>query len=132
MDYEYQKAESLTAQEETGIKAALLVSSGVLMGLGLRSKFLRRVAGMACVALTAGIAIPLAQEYIEKKRADGDGTLVDIRVEAGDDPDKEPIFQFKVETAVDPQEDPDPIAPAEDPAPKEEAAPVEPPEPFGE
>jgi len=120
MDYEYEKTAPVTEQEETGLKAALLVSSGVLMGLGMRSKFLRRVAGLACVALTAGIAIPLAQEYIEKKRTEGDGTLVDIRVESGDDP--EPIFQFKVETPIDSKEEP---------APTEDVTPVDP-EPFGE
>ncbi len=126
MNYEDQKTEPLTEREDAGMKAALLVSSGVLMGLGLRSKFIRRVAGLACAALTAGIAIPLAQEYIEKKRAEGDGTLLDIRVETGDDPDKEPIFQFKVETPVEPKEEPVPEAPAEEPAP------VDPIRPFGE
>ncbi len=131
MDYEYQNAAPLTEQEDAGMKAALLVSSGVLMGLGLRSKFLRRVAGLACAALTAGIAIPLAQEYIEKKRTEGDGTLVDIRVETGDDPDKEPIFQFKVEADPIPKEEPAAGEPAAG-EPAGDAAPVEPPQPFGE
>ncbi len=107
MDYEYHNAETLTSREEAGMKAALLVSTGVLMGLGLRNKFLRRVAGMACAALAAGIAIPLAQEYLEQKRDEGDGDQVDIWVEAEDAPKEE---------CVSP----------------EEAAPAEPAQPVGE
>lgn len=107
MDYEYDHVETLTSREDAGMKAALLLSTGVLMGLGLRSKFLRRVAGMACVALAAGVAIPLIQEYMEQKRAEDDGALVDIKVEPE-------------------------AAPEEEVSPEEAAAPAEPVQPFGE
>ncbi len=83
------------------------------MGLGLRNKFLRRVAGLACTAFAIGVAVPLAQEYLERKRDEGDGDLVDIPAETVEVPEAEDI------------------PPAEAAFP-EEAAPAEPVQPFGE
>ncbi len=43
-----------------------LLSTGALMGLSLKSRFARRLAGTACSFLAAGLAIPLVAQYLEE------------------------------------------------------------------
>ena len=42
-----------------------LLSTGALVGLSLKGSFVRRLAGLACACLSAGLAIPLAARYAE-------------------------------------------------------------------
>ena len=42
-------------------KKLCLLSAGALLGLSVKSKFARRVAGLGCTILAAGLAIPLAR-----------------------------------------------------------------------
>ncbi len=91
-----ENVEKLSLSEENGIKAAMLLSAGVLMGLGMKNKHVRRLTGFACAALTAGLAIPLAQTYLDRKK-ESEGDLIHMRVEGTDAPEDEPVFQFREE-----------------------------------
>lgn len=47
-----------------------LLSTGALMGLAVKGHFPRRLATVACSALTAGLAIPLAVKQLEQREKD--------------------------------------------------------------
>jgi len=88
-----------------------LLSTGVLGGLALKGKFARRLAGTACAFLSAGLAVPLVTRYLDELKETGE-PLVDLKVEKGEEPNAETLFEFKVETGVDDEpETPDPDAP---------------------
>ncbi len=90
--------EKLSASEQAGANAALLLSAGVLMGLGMKNKLVRRLAGFACAALTAGLAVPLIQDRLDRKRKEDD-SLIDLRFETGSGADGEPVFQFQTDAS---------------------------------
>lgn len=94
-----------------------LLSTGILGGLALKGKFARRLAGTACAFLSAGLALPLVTKYLDELKEAGE-PLVDLKVEKGEAPDAETLFEFKVEAGVDDEpeapkapEPPDPDAP---------------------
>jgi len=43
-----------------------LLAAGTLTGLALKGSFARRLAGTACCILTAGLAVPLACQYLDE------------------------------------------------------------------
>jgi len=77
-----------------------LISTGVLGGLALRGKFARRLAGTACAFLSAGLAMPLVCKYMDELKQTGE-PLVDLKVEKGEAPNAETLFEFKVEVGKD-------------------------------
>jgi hypothetical protein len=105
----------MDSEDMAALKVCLL-SAGALVGLSFKHKLARRLATLACTALTAGLAVPLVSQYVEElKKDDGPQPLFGVKVETGDDSEKEPLFEFKVEVGED--------APAE-----KEAAPTEEPQ----
>lgn len=59
--------EQMDSEDRTALRLCLF-SAGALAGLSLRGNFTRRLAALGCSILTAGLAIPLAKEYIEELR----------------------------------------------------------------
>lgn len=43
-----------------------LLSTGALAGLSLKSRVARRLAGVACTFLSAGLAVPLVSQYLDE------------------------------------------------------------------
>ena len=48
-----------------------LLSTGALAGLSLKSRMARRLVGVICSFLSAGLAIPLVSQYLDELHADG-------------------------------------------------------------
>ena len=90
-----------------------LLSTGALLGLSVKSKFARRVAGLGCTILAAGLAIPLAEKYLD--RAEPGEPIVGVKVEKGEEDSAETLFEFKVE-----KEPEEPNPPADPTQPPEE------------
>ena len=72
----------MDAEDMLALKLCLL-STGTLMGLSVKNKILRRLTGVACTVLSAGLAAPLAVRYLEELRGETpvspivDGTFAD-------------------------------------------------------
>ncbi len=82
--------------EDMAALKVCLFSAGALLGLTVKNKFLRRLTGLTCTVLAAGLAVPLASKYLDELREEGE-PLVGIKVEKGEEPDTETVFEFKVE-----------------------------------
>ena len=95
--------------DDAAMKLCLL-SAGALLGLSVKSKFARRVTGLGCTILAAGLAIPLAGKYLD--RAEPGEPIVGVKVETGEEENAETLFEFKVEK--------EPTTPAEPVRPPEE------------
>lgn len=52
--------------EDRNAMRLCLFSVGALTGLSLRGSLTRRVAALGCTLLAAGLAIPLAKEYVDE------------------------------------------------------------------
>ena len=63
-------------------KKLCLLSAGALLGLSVKSKFARRVAGLGCTILAAGLAIPLASRCWGQ--AEPGEPIVGLKVEKGE------------------------------------------------
>lgn len=46
-----------------------LLATGTLAGLSLKSKFARRLAGVSCSFLAAGLAVPLVSQFLDELEA---------------------------------------------------------------
>ena len=93
----------LDLDEQTAARLCLL-STGALLGLSIKNRFARRLAGLGCTILAAGLAIPLASRYLD--RAEPGEPILGVKVEKGEAEDAETLFEFKVEK--EPQEAPAP------------------------
>ena len=76
-------------------KKLCLLSAGALLGLSVKSKLARRVAGLGCTILAAGLAIPLASRCWGQ--AEPGEPIVGLKVEKGEEDNTETLFEFKVE-----------------------------------
>lgn len=119
-DAEMRCVGKMDTEDMTALKVCLL-SAGTLFGLSLKNKFLRRLAGLSCTVLAAGLAVPLATKYLDELKDEGE-PLVDFKVERGEEPGAETLFEFKVEAGEGAGEAPK----AADDAPKaDDTAPAE-------
>lgn len=84
----------LELSDDTAAKLCLL-STGALLGLGVKGKFTRRLAGLGCTILAAGLAIPLASKYLSQ--AEPGEPILGVKVEKGEEDETETLFEFKVE-----------------------------------
>ena len=101
----------LELSDDTVAKLCLL-STGALLGLSVKGRFTRRLAGLGCTILAAGLAIPLASKYLAQ--AEPGEPIIGVKVEKGEEEEAETLFEFKVEKEP------------------EETTPVEPIQPEGE
>lgn len=92
---ERRRAEKLDAEDRTAAKVCLF-SAGALLGLSVKNRFVRRLTGLTCAVLAAGLGIPLVSRCLEELREEGE-PLVDFKVEREGDPEDDPLFEFKVE-----------------------------------
>jgi len=103
-DAEMRCVGKMDTEDMTALKVCLL-SAGTLVGLSLKNKFLRRLTGLTCTVLAAGLAVPLASKYLDELREEGE-PLVDFKVEKGEEPNAETLFEFKVEAGEGADETP--------------------------
>lgn len=66
-DAEMRTVGKMDAEDMAAMKLCLL-SAGTLAGLSVKNKFLRRLTGLTCTVLAAGLAVPLAGRYLEELR----------------------------------------------------------------
>ncbi len=85
----------MDAEDMAALKVCLL-STGALMGLAVKNKFLRRLTGLTCSVLAAGLAVPLVCKYLDELKEEGE-PLVDFKIETGEPPKAETVFEVKVE-----------------------------------
>ena len=52
--------------EDMAALKVCLLSTGALVGLSLKSRVARRLAGVACSFLAAGLAVPLVSQYLDE------------------------------------------------------------------
>lgn len=82
-----------------------LLSTGTLLGLSCKGKFTRRLAGLTCSFLAAGLAIPLTSRFLDELKP-GD-PILGVTVERGEGAEAETLFSATLE------KDPDPAQPTE-------------------
>lgn len=82
--------------EDMAALKVCLFSAGTLLGLTVKNRFLRRLTGLTCTVLAAGLAAPLVSKYLDELRAEGE-PLVGVKAEKGGEPDTETVFEFKAE-----------------------------------
>lgn len=71
VDAEMRTVGKMDAEDMAAMKICLL-SAGALAGLSVKNKFLRRLTGLACTVLAAGLAVPLTSRYLEELRNSDD------------------------------------------------------------
>lgn len=101
-DAEQRYVRGMDNEDMTALKLCLL-SAGALAGLSVKGRFARRLLGLGCTILCAGLAIPLAGEYLEELSKD-DEPLIGVRVETGEKPDTETVFEVRVDVDKEPEE----------------------------
>lgn len=57
--------------EDMAALKVCLLSTGALVGLSLKSRVARRLAGVACSFLAAGLAVPLVSQYLDELHGSG-------------------------------------------------------------
>ena len=95
-----------------------LLSTGALFGLSVKNKFARRLTGLGCTILAAGLAVPLVSKFWSQ--LEPGEPILGVKVEKGEEPEAETLFEFKVEKETEGD------APADD-IPTGDVSPVDPP-----
>ena len=72
-----------------------LLSTGALLGLGVKGKFARRLTGLTCAFLAAGLAVPLVSKFLDE--LEPGAPMAEVKVEKGEADSAETLFEFKVE-----------------------------------
>lgn len=75
-DAEMRTVGKMDVEDMTAMKLCLL-SAGTLMGLSVKNKFLRRLTGLTCTVLAAGLAVPLAARYLEELKQEDAPSPID-------------------------------------------------------
>lgn len=68
-DAEQRYVRGMDNEDMTAMKLCLL-SAGALAGLSVKGRFARKLLGLGCTILAAGLAIPLAKEYLDEVAKD--------------------------------------------------------------
>lgn len=72
-----------------------LLSTGALLGLGVKGKFARRLTGLTCAFLAAGLAVPLVSKFLDEPEPGS--PIAGVPAEKGEEDSTETLFEFKVE-----------------------------------
>lgn len=94
---EERRAQRMDGEDRAALSLCLL-SAGALAGLSVKNPFARKLLGLGCTILTAGLAVPLAKEYLDQLGQDDEPILA----ETGEEPDPETLFEAGVKKADDP------------------------------